>query len=92
MKTDYKIGDKLYCKNTLKNMSPTYFIENKTYKITEIKDYYDNKIIINIDSEEKVDISFNLLIPNNDGFKLFDHFLTKQEYRKQKLLKLNTTR
>jgi hypothetical protein len=83
MKTDYHLNDILYCKKTLKYDKYIYFIKNKTYKIN-----YINNDTITILSEQNDSISFCILSTNYDQFKLNDHFYTKNQYRKQKLLKL----
>lgn len=84
-----KKGTKLYCKKTLSYLDITYFLENKTYTI--ISKY--NNIIKVLSEDVKCNICFSLEIPNNDEFKLYDFFCTNiQQYRKQKLQKLNQTR
>lgn len=85
MKTDYHLNDILYCKKTLKYDKYIYFIKNKTYKITYIN---DNRDTITISSEENDSVSFCILSTNCDQFKFKDYFYTKNQYRKQKLLKL----
>lgn len=83
-----KIGDKLYCKKTLRAQHTNFFIEDKIYYIEDILDF---NIYLNSE-EDGLNVRFNLNSQNDDNFKIKDYFYTENDYRKQKLKKINENR
>lgn len=79
MKSDYylKKGDIVICKKSLKRQG-VEFIINRTYKITSIttQDY-------------EVDFYMFSIITKNGFYNFNDTFFTLNDYRKEKLKKIN---
>lgn len=84
-----KVGDKLYCTNTLTHDNINYFIKNKYYTIIDV--YPQTIKVLDELGGYYINWFFETQIESQqyDQYKLNDYFISIKEHRKLKLEKLN---
>ena len=91
---EYKVGDYVYCyKDSMYFKNSDFHKKDKIYKINNIIEYtFTKNIIVYLDGERNDPycaywVCFEIDVPNSKMF--YDYFLSKEQYRKLKLEKLN---